>query len=417
MFIRIKNGIGLLMRFRVAAILIIAISLSTCIDPYTPNLKGYESLLVVDGLITDENLSYTIKLSKTIQDRSAVPEKISDASVSISDESGGITYLINYGKGLYKTDSMTFRGVVGRSYTLHITTTEGLQYESDQCTMQSVPEIDSVYYNKDQEFFNNGTEIQDGIRIYLNSKRGDNNRFLRWSFVETWKFSVPNPKLFDYLGGGRVALLRDIKKYCWKTMESDQVILPSAFSSNAGNIQRQPIFFIAPARSNRLMLGYSILVKQYSISERENEFWNNLKKVNESGADIFASQPFPVISNVRNINNPKEKVLGFFQVSAEKEKRIFIPFSVLTENQFPFYHNNECVRIEKSPSEYGTEFGPKVTFDDLYRIFCIDADFYFIEPMYDLTGQIEKLVFARPECADCEVTGTRTKPDFWLDQQ
>ncbi len=35
--------------------------LTTCIDPYTPNLSGYESLLVVDGQITNENSSYTVR--------------------------------------------------------------------------------------------------------------------------------------------------------------------------------------------------------------------------------------------------------------------------------------------------------------------------------------------------------------------
>jgi Domain of unknown function (DUF4249) len=180
---------------------------------------------------------------------------------------------------------------------------------------------------------------------------------------------------------------------------------------------KQPILFIASDKSDRLTLMYSILIKQYSISKDEYDFWNNLKLINENGGDTFGRQPFPVVSNIRNINNPNEKVLGYFQISAEKQKRIFIPFGVIAKMQLPFYHNNQCVRIEKAPSEYGSEFGPKVTFDELYSIFCIKSDYYFIEPMYSVeTGLLEKLVFAKPECANCELTGTRTKPDFWIDQ-
>jgi hypothetical protein len=394
--------------------LILVLVFWTCIDPYVPSFKGYDSLLVVDGLVTDENLSCRVRLSKTMQAQNTTPEIVPDATVSIRDESDNTNYLLNFNNGYYKSDSLTFKAVVGRSYSLHITTWEGFEYESDKCTMLPVADIDSVYFKKDVEFINNGTESQDGIRIYLNSKSGIENGYSRWAFIETWKFSVPNPKRYDYLGGGNVALISDIKKYCWKTKLSDQIIIPSSFSANNGTVQNQPILFIAPAKSDRLMLGYSILVKQYSISERENEYWNNLKKVNESGSDIFASQPFSVKSNIRNINNPKEKVLGFFQVSAEKQKRIFIPFSVIAEMHLSYYHNDQCVRIEKAPSEFGTELGPKVTFDDLYRIYCVNSDFSFIEPMYDLAGHLEKLVFARPECADCEVTGSRTKPEFWI---
>jgi hypothetical protein len=36
--------------------------------------------------------------------------------------------------------------------------------------------------------------------------------------------------------------------------------------------------------------------------------------------------------------------------------------------------------------------------------------------MYDPeTFMLDKLVFAKPECANCELTGTSAKPDFWID--
>ena len=88
-------------------------------------------------------------------------------------------------------------------------------------------------------------------------------------------------------------------------------------------IKNEPILFIDSGKSDRLMLQYSILVKQYSISSREYDFWNNMKQVNESGGDIFAKQPFSVTSNIHNINNPKERVLGLFPgLSCEAEKKI-----------------------------------------------------------------------------------------------
>jgi len=69
-------------------VLAVIFTLCTCIDPYSPKLKGYDSLLVVNGLITDENAAYTITLSKTLQDQNAIPVMVSDASVYITDEQG-----------------------------------------------------------------------------------------------------------------------------------------------------------------------------------------------------------------------------------------------------------------------------------------------------------------------------------------
>ena len=70
-----------------------------------------------------------------------------------------------------------------------------------------------------------------------------------------------------------------------------------------------------------------------------------------------------------------------------------------------------------APQDYPrSPFAPPLTWDDLYEMYCITSDYYFVEPKYKPgTVQLEKLVFSRPECADCEKTGTKTKPDFWID--
>ena len=55
--------------------LLASLTICTCIEPYDPELGSYESLLVVDGLITDANSSYEIKLSRTFQNENSQPER------------------------------------------------------------------------------------------------------------------------------------------------------------------------------------------------------------------------------------------------------------------------------------------------------------------------------------------------------
>jgi hypothetical protein len=387
----------------------------TCIDPYTPKLKGLESLLVIDGLITDANTSYTVKLSRTFQAQNSI-QSVSDATLSISDDAGNIYYLTDKGSGVYKTDSLAFTGTIGRTYVLHVITHDGEEFESDPCLMQSVPEIDSVYFARDQQIINNGTQTQDGVGIFLDSKEGDNNQYYRWAFDETWKFKVPDPKKYDFnIADSSISLVTDVKEFCWKNKKSTDILVRAIYTGGPARITKQPIFFIASDQSDRLLIQYSILVSQYSISKNEYEFWNNLKQVNEGGGDIFAQQPFTVISNIKNINNPAQRVLGYFQVSAVKQKRKDIPFSAIVGMNLPFYHY-PCERIEKDPGDFQTQFGPPVTWFDVYSIFCITSTYSFVEPIYiPGTTQLEKMVFALPECANCELTGTRNKPDFWVD--
>ena len=205
--------------------------LCTCIDPYTPKLKGLESLLVIDGLITDANTSYTVKLSRTFQAQDAIEDGVSDATVSISDDAENTYYLINKGKGVYKTDSLAFSGTVGRTYVLHVITHDGEEFESDPCLMQSVPEIDSVYFARDQQLINNGTQTQDGVGIYLDSKQGDNNQYYRWAFDETWKFKVPEPKKYDFnVADSSISLVTDVKEFCWKNKKSTDILVRAIYT-------------------------------------------------------------------------------------------------------------------------------------------------------------------------------------------
>jgi hypothetical protein len=243
-----------------------------------------------------------------------------------------------------------------------------------------------------------------------------NNQYYRWTYEETWKFKVPDPKKFNFnMADSSITSVSDIKEYCWKSSKSNEILIYSNYSGQAGTVKKEPINFIASDQSDRLLIEYSILVKQYSVSLNEYEFWDNLNQVNESGGDIFASQPFSVVSNIHNINNPGEQVLGYFQVSAVKQKRIFIPFSEIAGLNLPYY-NYPCQRIEAKPSDYQMALGPLITWDFVYALFCVTSDYYFVEPEYvNGTNQLAEMVFAKPECANCELSGTSTKPDFWID--
>ncbi|MDO9579628.1 MAG: DUF4249 family protein [Bacteroidales bacterium] len=150
-----------------------------------------------------------------------------------------------------------FKGIVGKTYILHVVTHEGNEYESEPCLMQSVPEIDSLYFTKDQELVNNGTETLNGIRIFLDSKEGDNNKYYRWDFEETWKFKVPTPKKSDYIDEDTFVPVDMVNEYCWKKRKSDEVIIHSAYSEQAERIEKQPVFFIATDKSDRLLMQFS----------------------------------------------------------------------------------------------------------------------------------------------------------------
>jgi len=165
------------------------------------------------------------------------------------------------------------------------------------------------------------------------------------------------------------------------------------------------------------LIQYSILVNQYSISKREYEFWNNLKQINETGNDIFSSQPYSVINNLHCISNPQERVLGYFQVSAVSQQRKNILHRDVALMGLPFYSDPcKTLVLDLSYLPGGCKNCPPPSWDDLYWRLCIGSDYIFTEPIYNKVSDVLlDLVFTRPECADCELTGSSKKPDFWID--
>jgi hypothetical protein len=410
---------------------------ASCIDPYIPNLKNHRSLLVVDGLITDENNSYKVKLCKSTDQETSVSEMVTDADVYISDGEGIKTYLQNCRNGYYKTDSTSFKGVIGQKYTLHIFTNDGKEYKSEECTMLPVAGIDKLFYQKGEAILGNLGESFTGLKILANTADVQGMRhYLRWTFEEVWKSMIPFPPQYNYSIINDTTYnfepLPDVKNFCWKRNLSGDIITNSYLSIGDNRLKGQEIQFIAPVKTDRLTKQYSILVKQYSVSEKEFDFWNNLKKAGEAGGDIFDSQPYMVISNIHNVNSAGELVLGYFEVSAVIQKRIFINPEELEPLNLPNY-KTDCLQVVKGPDDYpqpnpltpwSGPFPP--SFDDIYHIYTDLGDYTFIRPEMKpgviLAGSVHirdlvKFVFAPKECTVCGYNSLNIKPEFWIDPE
>ena len=359
---------------------ILGIAICTCIDPYNPNIRGKGSLLVVDALLTNESTSCTVKLSRTTPRQNDKPDMVSGAYVSVTDQSGTESELTETSNGIYTSDSLIFRGQSGNSYTLNLRTSEGTEYRSESCIMYPVSKIDNIYFARDQQIINNNTEILDGIRIFMDSENHTGGKYFRWTYDEWWKFSVPNPKEYNYIDPNTITGVDTVKQVCYAHNGSSEILIHTTESSQSDRIVKEPILFVGSATSDRLLMQYSVNIKQLSISPSEYQFWEQLKEVNENGGNIFDKQPFSIVGNIHNVNDPSETVLGYFQVSSVEEKRIYVIPADLKSLNLPVYEY-DCNRIELGPSDYPPD--ARMTFDKIYDSYT-SMGFIFVSGVYDI---------------------------------
>jgi hypothetical protein len=145
-------------------------------------------------------------------------------------------------------------------------------------------------------------------------------------------------------------------------------------------------------QSDRLGYKYSILVKQFSLSNVAFEFWNILDKQSKQSGELYETQPAQIHGNIHPRDDGGEAVLGLFYATAVKEMRIFVGAPVAANKP-------DCKPYGFSKAEldeFLTEISPF-----LYPVYLIFVDMF----VYD---------YAEQECFDCRLRGGSTeRPDFW----
>lgn len=354
-----------------------------CIVQFIPETNEDQDLLVVEGLITDQHDINTVKLSKSLPlGRKIAAKPLKGCIVTISDDLKNIFSLKETVAGTYVTDSAKFQGTIGRRYTLHISTNAAnnyLHYESLPMEMKPVPPIDSLFYEKKIIKEKDAVSLADeGCQVYINTHDPSNYcKFYRWEYSETWEFRLP------YSVPNRV---------CWISGNSDRINIKNTSVLEEDRVNRYPLNFISNT-TDRLKVKYSMLVNQYSLNEDEYLYWEKIQNITEQVGGLYDIIPAAIPSNVWCIENPNEKVLGYFSVSARSSKRIFIKDSF--SGLINLYY--DC------PSDTIFGRGP---------IPSLNVSVWVIIDNLSSEPPNRVITFMRG-CADCTVRGTIKEPVFW----
>ena len=401
---RIRNN---KIRYKYLWMLCIVFLANSCLEPVDLNQIAQESILVVDAMITDQPVKQKVLLSRTVSLTSASthnPER--GARITLIDDDNIEIRFEEISPGTYETLN-AFEALQDRQYHLEITTQDGESYVSDLSQIIPTPTIDSLYI--EFEPYRSPTNLYAGFfNVYIDSKTNKaGHKYYRWKWNSTHEVRVTTPARWLWLGDQNYLLIEPSsendslqQEFCW-SMDTIKTINIRNLLDGENEIQRQLIHRFH-SDSGSMKIRYSILAKQYAISEDSYRYW---KLIQESGGQgfLFDKQVGTITGNIRNIAK-QETVLGYFEVVQEQSvRKFYVPADFHKDLYYELsYFAKDClgdepVVIEKSEVP---------TFMEENGFYYSLAYFVGFGPSY--------AVFLRKECTNCLLyADTNQKPDFW----
>lgn len=361
--------------------LVTGLMINSCIEPFSPpEVNNPESFLVVDGFLNVGGDTSKINLRNTQNTNDdAKPVSEGGARISVESESGESFNFEETGSGLYVLPPVNFG--LSAKYRLYIRRSNGREYRSEYVVATKTPLIDSLTYKLDPK--------RNAMLIYVNAHDATNNtRFYRWRFEETFEYrsAYSSALVRDPVTETIVPRREDITT-CWQTLESKDIKLGSTIKLSQDVIKDLPVNII-DISSNKLFFKYSILVRQYALSQQAFEYWTDLAKSTQGNGSLFDPQPSQVTGNIKNVADNKELVFGYFSAVTEEKKRIF---------------------LSPALGRYPTCLPPDtLTPADAYSSFGVLLSSY-IDPK-----GTNWVLSSSEDCADCRAQGgTTRRPLFW----
>ncbi|HEY4063961.1 MAG TPA: DUF4249 domain-containing protein [Puia sp.] len=358
-----------------------------CKQAYTPPLHdANDDFLVVEGFINNGQDSTYIYLTHTftLQDTGQVTPEL-HAQLTVEGKDNSSYPLQEWGSGQYGVTSLTLNNAL--QYRLHIKTSKGKEYVSDFLTLKPSPPIDSISWAR----------TKDGVQIYANTHDPQKaSTYYRWEYQQTWEFHSAYYTVLQYVGDSLEPLYTDPYYTCWKYANSSSVLVTSTNKLAKDEVYQFPLVLI-PSNSWIISVRYSILVKQYVLTEDAYTYWSDLQKNTEQIGSIFSPQPFaPPKSNIHNVADTSEQVIGFLSAGTLQRQRIFI-----TPDQVPDW----------KPGGYDVCIEFDIPEDSLH--------YYLYQHRWEPINPIQVSLFetryniSGADCVDCRLIGTTAKPSFW----
>lgn len=373
-------------------VLLPALTCSSCIEPFEPEIRESQSVVVINGMISDTPGIHEVTVSRSAPYHDPHFQPVGGCVVTVEDGTGAYFPYHESSPGRYWTDLPASFLSVGKAYSITVRPPGPLVYRSDFDTLLPCPPIDTLYFEVQTRGSTVPGKTLHGIQFYLDLTGSVNSADnYRWLLEETWEYRTPHigQYIYAYQGGPISYFYTDHIHQCYITNPVRELYSASTRFLSENTIRRNPLNYVSN-ETPRIKIRYSLLVTQQSLTNAAYTYWDRLEQQSEESGGLYETQPYSITGNMCNTENPEEKVLGFFYATQQRTERIMVP------NDFDF-----------DVAGYTCTLDTALNFDDFFTDFP-----YYLISLNPLGGF--PYLFGDQHCFDCRKKGGVTeKPDFW----
>jgi hypothetical protein len=283
-----------------------------------------------------------------------------------------------------------------QSYVLSVHLGTGRWYLSEEIHPIETPDFDISYQKRDGD-----------LKIYANTYGNENARYFMWEYEETWVYRTPYTTYLKYEAEIDQIIPKEpdeVIARCWSADHSTRIILESSSRYENNQIFQKELLQI-DSLSEKLGVRYHIKVKQKAMDINAYTFWETIRRNSDDIGDIFSPMPSQTSSNIYNVEDPDEPVIGYISAGRAMEKSIYI--------------NGYEINWRSRISEY-----LRCDLDTVSRSDTMEFDAYIrfggYEPVMDYCegpAPCGVYLVAPRICTDCRLRGgSAERPEFWVDQ-
>lgn len=383
---------------------ILALSATSCVYPFEPEVEWSDQYYVVDGDILIGSYS-TFKLTRSLSLNSPSYFPPQTASFSIESEDGK---RYNYGGELGVVTADTRNLDPNVRYRLIVEVNNGVIIESDWLEPRNSGKLKDVEFEidpitKSVVWFNVSSDNQDGENYY------------RWICHENWEYHSDYFAQYYYVPqhtSGRVVIPGEVLPFkgddniywCWVENTSARILVGNTSDMSGSGFNKHKIYSI-DCTDQRLSYIYSVEISQMAISEEAYRYWNTLDKNSDDVGGLFSPQPSECRGNL-HIRGKNEMVLGYISAATISSKRIF-------------YYDADHHFYKKKSNSMAEEDLPVFIQRSEWETYYQDGYLPTMPHYSDENPMLDPVAmgwydWCRASCVDCRIAGgTKNKPSWW----